>query len=179
MFTAPQGPAGRTPLVHLTHMSPATSLSTLCSRPRSEYSLLLYACLTLRLHSCWHLGPAHHLTLFLILQGSAQMPPPPRSLGGISQCDSTIPFFLHDFCLYHSSHFYPALCGGLLFRSSLLSEVRAPSWPRPYVTFLVSPSPITGSGSKSSSHECEWNNECSKPPLHLLLHSVKLFLYLL
>lgn len=101
--------------------------------------------------------PSHHLTLFLILQGSAQMPPPPRSLGGLSQCDSTIPFFLHDLCLYHSSHFHPALCGGLLFQSSLPSEVRAPSWPRPYVTFPVSPSPITGSGSKSSSHECEWN----------------------
>ena len=30
---------------------------TLCSCPRSEYSLLLYAFPTLRLRSCWHLGP--------------------------------------------------------------------------------------------------------------------------
>lgn len=132
VFTAPQGPAGLTPLMHLTHMSPATSLlhpvlppqkwvlTSVCV-PHSETSLMLAPRPGV---------PSHHLTLFLIVQGSAQMPPPPRSLGGISQCDSTVPFFLHDLCLYHSSHFYPALCCGLLFRSSLPSEARAPSRPR-------------------------------------------------
>ena len=77
----PRGQLDDAPTVHLTHTPPAASplhpalppqKGALASVriPDSEASLTLASRPRV---------PSHHLTLFLIVQGSAQMPPPPRS----------------------------------------------------------------------------------------------------